>query len=141
MTILRTAVIGLVCILGLGTATASAGSDNDDFGRMPHHHGHMAMMGCGHSGMMGPGMTGPGHGMMSRGSATVRPGGAGPGGMGTGMMGGGQLSDEHLDRIGEQMAERHKLMQQLAETSDKDERRRLLREHFESMHEHREGMD
>jgi len=65
----------------------------------------------GHMGMMGPGMMGPG------------------------MMRDGRISDEHLDRMAELMAERHQRMQRLAETTDKEERRELLREHFRSMRE------
>jgi hypothetical protein len=85
--------------------------------------------------MMGPGMMGYGPGMMGPGMM-----GYGPGMMGSGMMFYGQPSDEFLDSIGEHMAKQHALMGQIAGTSDKAERRKLLRQHFEEMGEFMEKM-
>jgi len=105
----------------------------------------------GKSGKQGRGTQG--QGMMGQGAMGYRPGmmgqgmmGYGPGMMGHGMMGPGmmmhygQLSDEYLDLMGEHMAEQHARMARIAETSDKAERRELLREHFEAMREFMEEM-
>jgi hypothetical protein len=82
------------------------------------------MMGQGYGSAMGPGMMGRGYG----------------GAMGPGMMYGGQLSEEQIDQMSEQMAEGYKRMQKLAETSDREERRKLMREHFQWMQQFRGGM-
>ena len=91
-------------------------------------------------GMMGHGPGGYGHGMM--GSGMMGYGAGGYGMMAPGMTGYGstaygrmpdRLSDEQLDRIAEQMADSHAFRQQLAQTTDKSERRELLRKHFENL--------
>ncbi|MGA8260324.1 MAG: Nif11-like leader peptide family natural product precursor [Arenicellales bacterium] len=112
------------------------------------------MMGYGPMGygMMGPGMMGygpMGYGMM------------GPGMMGYGPMGYGRMhgstvdpglarqmtpetspdqssdaySDEQIDRISQQMADNEEFRQKLAQTTDKAEREKLIREHLKDMRE------
>lgn len=111
--------------------------DGDDLSRRGYGYGYGRMMGQGPGSGMGPGMMGQGSGG-AMGPGMMGPGMMGPGsggGMGLGMMDPGQLSDEQLDRLAEHMAENHERMQRLAATSDKTERRDLLREHFDSMQE------
>lgn len=96
--------------------------DSDDVARRGYRHG--GMMGRGYGSPMGPGMMGQGYG----------------GVMGPGMMYGGQLTEEQIDQMSEQMAEGYKRMQKLAETSDREERRKLMREHFQWMQQFRAGM-
>ena len=148
MNTVRITALALAGVLGLGIASASA--DDDDWGWMPHHYGHMGMMGPGSGWGMGHGpgwmmgsghgwMMGPGHGWMGYGPGPMM--GHGQGwmkGYGHGRRWGGagmdpdRLDDETLDRIGERIAERHRAMQQIAEEQDPAARRELVREHLKN---------
>lgn len=139
MKTVRITALALAGVLGLGIASVSA--DDDDWGWMPHHYGHMGMMGSGYGWMgHGPGwMMGPGHGWMGHGPGWMM--GPGRGGMmgpgrgwmhGRGAMDPESLDDEVLDRIGERIAERHRAMQQIAEEQDPAARRELVREHLKN---------
>lgn len=92
------------------------------------------MMGYGRGGTMGPGMMGYGRGGM------MGPGMVGPGYAGPGAMHRGRLTEEQLDFMSERMAENYERMRQLAGTTDKEKRRELMRELYQSMHRYRGGM-
>lgn len=155
MKTLRIAVFTLAWLTGLGASAAWAGSD-DNRGWMPHHYGHMGMMGPGYGWGMGHGpgwMMGPGYGwMMGQGHGWMMGPGRGhmlgPGrhwmmGPGYGSMMGGanpdRLSDAFLDRIAERIAERHQFMQKVATEEDPAARRTLVREHLKSHWSRRGG--
>ena len=87
-------------------------------------------------GMMGdyPQGYGPTPGMMGGG----RPGGPMPGGMGgpmggMGMMDPDSMSDQQIDMMGERMASMYLQMKAIAEASDPEQRRALVREHMRNM--------
>lgn len=143
MKTLCTTALALACVAGFGIGTAAA---DDDRGWMPHHYGHMGMMGPGYGWMgHGPGwMMGPGHGWMGYGPGHMMGYGyrgmMGPGKGGMYRRGGmdpDRLSDEMLDRIGERIAARHQATQEIATETDPAARRELVREHLKSRQAHR----
>jgi hypothetical protein len=146
MNTLRATAFALACAAGLGIGTASAGEDDPQW--MPHHYGHMGMMGPGY-GWMGHGpawMMGPGHGWSGCGPGAMmgygqgwRSGSGKDGKFHRGMMDPAKLSDEQLDSIGERMAQRHQAMQEIVSEQDPAARREMIREHLKSRQARRGG--
>ncbi len=98
----------LVCSLGLAGAPVFAQSSDAAGGEGT------SMMGSGSGGMMG---SGAGSTMVSNSAA-----------------GSQRAGGDYLDAIGDQIAKRYQLMQHIAESKDKSERRQLVHQYLQTTH-------